>query len=801
MKKILTIIIFSILFVFCAISQEVKVLDKHTFLPLSGVHITDGTKVAITDASGRIDLSIFRDYDTLTVSFLGYQTLRLKAAEVKQQKRLFLEYAMVPLNEVVVSAGKFETSSEVIPQLKRVIPVSQIQQILPQSSAELLEATGSAFVQQSQYGGGSPVLRGFEANKVLLVIDGIRMNNAIYRGGHLQNSITIDPEMLEKVEVIYGPGSVMYGSDALGGVMSFVTPKPIFSTSDKPVVHGKALTKYGTSTSEKFVSAGVHLGTKRIASFTHFTFKDLGDLRAGNIRNPAYGDFGKCMYYFQRINDRDSMVLNDNPNIQRNSGYWQMDGIQKLAFKLSENHHIVVNFQYSTSGDVPRYDRLSEMAGNTLRYAEWHYGPQNRMLTALSYEGKNMIFADNMRIIAAWQKIDEDRIVRRFNNPNRRYQLEDVNVFSINADFSKQFNKHMFSYGFELRQDDVKSEAYHENINTGEVLYNAVSRYPDEYNVMHQIAAYVSNTWKVNEQVALMQGLRYQFITLQSAWTDTMMRINGFPFERKLEQKNGAFSGMIGGVWKIDRHWAIAINLASGFRAPNVDDVGKVNDSKPGDRLLIIPSPDLKPEYAYTAEFTLKNRQENVWSIENTVFYTYIDNAIVLRPAKLNGQDSVMFGGRMCEVQANTNAGSAYIAGNQFSLIARLNERVSVKTYFTYTYGRVDKNTPLDHIPPAFGLTEFSYRYRFFTGLFYIRYSAWKMLKDYSPSGEDNLQYATPWGMPGWTTLNAKAIFDIGKHLTFIVAVENILDVHYRKFASGISSPGRNLIVALRAKF
>jgi len=801
MKKISGGILF--FFVVCALSAQVKIVDKNTLFPIEGVKVMalKSQKIIYSDAAGMVDLSSIPDKDTLLISFVGYEKIKILSEEAKSKKKIYLDNLVVPLNEVVISASKFKENREDVPQLNRVISRSTIQEIIPQTSGELLEATGAAFVQQSQYGGGSPVLRGFEANRVMLVIDGIRMNNAIYRSGHLQNVITIDPEMLDRVEVLYGPGSVMYGSDAMGGVMSFYTPNLIFSTNNKLEVHGKAITKYATSAAETFNAIGLHVGSKRIASYAHLTYKNLGDLRSGNIRNPAYGDFGKCLYYAQRINGKDSMLVNDNPNIQRNSGYWQMDALEKIAFKINDRGQLMANVQYSTSSDVPRYDRLTQMSGNTLTYAEWKYGHQNRFLAALSYEAQKLGFADNAKITASYQDIDEERITRKFNKTSRRYQKEDVGVMALNADFDKQIKSHELRYGLEIRNDEVKSTAYNENINTGAITYDAVSRYPEDYNKMLHAGAYLSHAWEANEHWILTQGLRYQYVALHSAWTDTMMNLAGFPFDKTIEQKNGALSGAIGAVLKLKGGWAFHLNLASGFRAPNVDDVGKVNDSKPNDHLLIVPSPDLKPEYAYSAEFTIRNSKENEWNIENTVFYTYLDNTIILQPTTWNGQDSIMFGGRMCQIQANTNAGHAYILGNQFGLQVRLNERVSAKSYLTYTYGRVEKDTPLDHIPPTFGLTEISYKYKWLTGFFYVRYSAWKRLKDYSPTGEDNLEYATPWGMPGWNTLNAKVMLNLSPNLTITAALENILDVHYRKFASGISSPGRNLIVSFRAKF
>ena len=136
------------------------------------------------------------------------------------------------LNEIVVSANKFNESRSEVGQSIRVINAKEISFLNQQTTPDLLQSSGNIFVQKSQMGGGSPVIRGFETNKVLMVVDGVRMNNAIYRGGHLQNSLTIDNNALERLEIVLGPGSVIYGSDALGGVMHFYSKNPKLSDNN-----------------------------------------------------------------------------------------------------------------------------------------------------------------------------------------------------------------------------------------------------------------------------------------------------------------------------------------------------------------------------------------------------------------------------------------------------------------------------------------------------------------------------------------------------------------------------------------
>jgi hemoglobin/transferrin/lactoferrin receptor protein len=242
---------------------------------------------------------------------------------------------------------------------------------------------------------------------------------------------------------------------------------------------------------------------------------------------------------------------------------------------------------------------------------------------------------------------------------------------------------------------------------------------------------------------------------------------------------------------------------ASGFRAPNVDDMGKVNESSKG--FLIVPNPDLKPEFAYSGDAGISKTFSNKVRIEGVYFYTYLQNAMVVKDAKFNGQDSVLFDGIMSKVQSLQNTAQAYIQGFSANFMADVSENFSMKSSISYTYGRYkdkqkDTLVPMDHIPPVFGHTSLIFRYKKTVSEFSVHYNGWKFLEDYSPSGEDNLAQATIYGMPAWYTLNVKTSLPINDFLRLIVGVENILDVHYRTFASGVSAPGRNFVIALRGK-
>lgn len=708
---------------------------------------------------------------------------------------------MVEIDEVIISANKSEEKKSNIPYNVQVIKSRSIALSNPQNSADMLTNTGAVFVQKSQQGGGSPVLRGFEASRVLIVVDGVRMNNAIYRAGHLQDVITLDPSMLDRTEVIFGPSSTIYGSDALGGVMHFYTKKPLFG-DEKMLVKGNSYARWSSANNEKTGHLDVNLGWKKIASLTSITYSDFDDLRSGNNRDYVYDAGFTRNWYVQTINGVDSMVRNNDRNIQKHSGYTQYDLLQKLTFRQGEKVLHNLNLQYSTSSDIPRYDRLTEFSGGKPRFAEWYYGPQRRMMASFSstiYSESTMF--DRMSIVAAWQDISQDRISRRYRNNNKTFQMEDLDVYSLNLDLEKFVgDKHELNYGAEATYNDVRSSAKTVNIKTGEEK-GAATRYPSGGSNMSTYAAYVSHRWKVSDKLIVSDGVRFTASRLNAEFSDTTF----FPFPfREVSQSNNAVTGNIGLVIKPSSTWKVSVLASSGFRTPNVDDLTKIFDSSPG--TLVIANPGVKPEYAYNAELGMEKTFNDMVRFSVVGWYTVLTNAMVVRDFKYNGLDSVMYNGAMSKVVAVQNADEAFIKGVSGTFAADFNEHFSFLTTASYTHGRyhdVKKDTliPMDHIPPAYGKTSLIFKTQKLHTELYALYNGWKLLKDYSPSGEDNLQYATPFGMPSWITLNVKATWQVVKNFAVQAGVENIMDTHYRYFASGISAPGRNFMVSLRGNF
>lgn len=792
-------------------------------MPSVAIYNAERGFATTTNEFGEANIHSLSYEDSITMSFLGYFPLNITFGDLlKQFGRVVMVPEPVDIQEIRVKGySRIEERLSNIPTKIDVINSEEIAFINPQTSADALLNTGNVFVQKSQMGGGSPVIRGFEANKVLIVIDGVRMNNAIYRNGHLQNSITVDNNMLESIEVIYGPAAVIYGSDALGGVMSFRSKRPRLAvgTGEEEIFEGNAFVRFSSANKERTGHFDFNFGGRKWSSLTSFTISSFDDLRMGSVNRSEYTDFGKRFFYVDRINGQDSVVQNENPLIQVGTGYSQVDFTQKILYQPGKYLNFLANIQYSNSSDIPRYDQLvdSEVTivegrrREDFRFAEWFYGPQKRFLSSLAMEYKPVdkkVF-DVLSVILAYQSIEEDRISRRFGRIVRTYQEENVQVGSINIDFAKNIgitnrfgeSDKRLLYGMEVNYNHVNSLAYNENIETGEIDFEAVTRYPDGGNHMTMAAAYIGYRQKYGEKYTMNAGMRYSFASIQSIFDDT---INiQLPYN-EISSNLGALTGSLSLVWEATENTTFNLIGSTAFRSPNIDDFGKIRAR--GD-FVTIPNPDLSSEYALNGEISLTqyfrtSAKNDRSAISVTGFYTYLFDAIVRDFTTLNGADSLLYYGDYYTTQWNTNVGTAYIYGLSANLNLVFGKHWKFKSSVNYTKGwNTFDDSPLAHIPPLYGQTSLNYTRQRFQFRFLVRYNGWKNPEEFDYAGTDNLELATIDGSPSWYTLNTYATYNLGENLLVTLAFENITDVHYRPFSSGLSASGRNIILSLRTSF
>ncbi len=773
--------------------QQVRVVSSSDRSPIEHVAVYNTTRerASITDSLGMIDLGIFPKTDTLVFQHPSYISRQFGHPQISDQTTIVLHRKRILIDEYVISASKSRESKLIIPYMVNVIEEEELKESTGLSAAEILEGTGNILVQKTQGGGGSPILRGFEANKILLVVDGVRLNNTIYRNGHLQNSITIDHAILNRTEVIFGPTSIMYGSDALGGVIHYYTRDPELGKADSTKLKLQAYAQYATAMKGKTGHLDFSVGKKRWGFLTSVTYKDLGDIRIGAQRDPYLGDWGKVMHYVDQVNGVDSTLANDNTLIQKKTGYSQLDLLQKIRYTPSQYVDWVLNLQYSTSSDIDRLDKLNDYSGVNLNYASWYYGPQDRLLVSL----KNVLKKDNwmftnMTSIVAFQNVDEDRNSRKFRNEELLSQKENVKVLSLNVDLLKVWGvNHKLNYGVEVNHNRVGSEAWYENIHTGDRA-SAQTRYPEGGSETWSASGYASYKWIMHEKLVLNGGARYNWGQLTSIFHNPMLDYD------RIHINHGALTGSLGLVYKPSNRWQINSILSTGFRNPNVDDYGKVRAK---DNFVTVPNPDISPEYTYNAELGISRIVEGYMKIELVAYYSYLKDAIVRTNYQLNGEDSLHYDGDTYKITTNYNTGEAYIYGASLGVTANLNKNILLKGTLNYTKGHnLSDDVPLGHIPPLFGRTSLTYRKsRFFIDT-YLVYQGWKDIEDFSPYGEDNEGEAMEYGFPSWWTFNMKAGFEVLNYFDLLVAVENIFDQFYKPYASGISAPGRNFIFTAR---
>jgi hemoglobin/transferrin/lactoferrin receptor protein len=802
MKKyfiLLTVVLWAAM----AFAQNITVKDNVTLQPLefATIYSAAGNHSAVTNIRGQADISAFAGATDILIRSIGYQSSTVSYADLQKQGFVVkLDPSQIYLDEVVVSASRWEQHIGEVPNKITTITPMEIILQNPGTAADLLELSGGVYMQKSQYGGGSPMIRGFAANRVLITVDGVRMNNAIFRSGNLQNVINVDPFSLQSTEVIYGPGAVIYGSDAIGGVMNFYTLKPMLSVDGKPLVKGSAVARYASASNEMTGHFDVNVGWKKWALRTSASYTDFDDLKMGSHGPDEY----LRPEYAVRINGQDSVVPNNDPKVQVPTGYSKYNVMQKIRFQPNKNWDFNYGFHYSTTTDFPRYDRLIRYKKGKLRSAEWYYGPQVWMMNnlAITTQKATRIY-DKAALTVAYQFFEESRHDRDFGKPWLTNRTEKVDVVTANLDFDKKFDdKNQLYYGLEMAFNKVHSSGDDANIETN-VVVPAASRYPDG-SAYNTYAAYASYVHAFSQNFKFQGGLRYNLVTLDATFDTTYYP---FPFTTA-NLTNGALTGSAGITVKTDNNWLFGANLSTGFRAPNMDDVGKVFDSEPGS--VVIPNPDLKPEYAYNAEMSVTRRFADFLEVDLSVFYTLLDNAMVRRPYLLDGKDSIMYDGELSRVEADQNAASAFVYGFQFDAEADLPAGFGLSGHFNYQHGEEElengDTAPLRHAAPWFGRFHVTYTRARLKADLYTVFNGETSYDNLPPSERDkDYMYAidsdgNPYS-PSWYTLNFKMLYQLTDYLMITAGVENITDQRYRPYSSGIVAPGLNFIGSLRLTF
>ena len=711
----------------------------------------------------------------------------------------------VDLEEVVVAVSRWHQNIDSEPVKVTLLGFEEMNSYNPQTTADLLNFSGEVFVQKSQYGGGSPMIRGFATNRLLYSVDGVRMNTAIFRSGNIQNVISLDPFAISTTEVLFGPGAVSYGSDAIGGVMVFTTLSPELSKTEKPLLHGSATIRGATASDEFTGHAHIGVGFRKWGFLTSFTYSKFGDLKQGLCGPEDYVQkYIVQPNYIEGESVNDIVTVNTDERLQSPTGYDQFNIMQKFRYAPNERLNLEYAFHYSQTSEYARYDRHQRMRNNLPRYAEWNYGPQKWMMNQLKIESsRSTVMYDSLKVNGAFQLFEESRISRELNKPNRETQSERVDAWSATVDFRKEILSSLsLFYGAEYVQNKVKSTGDGLDVVTRQTTV-VPSRYPSAK--WYSMGVYTQVEWQPIKRLNLAAGIRYNHYLINSDFSTAGYEV---PFDEKQTSNAGSVSANIGLNWQPKGGWLMRLNYARGFRTPNVDDMGKLFDSADG--YVTVPNPSLKPEYADNVEFGIAKKFGTFLTIDLTGYYTHLNNAIVRRPSTFNGNETLNYQGEDCQVQMLQNAAEANVCGVQAGIEAEFARWFYINGRINYQYGREEldsgEKSPSRHAAPLFGRMALGFKHNKVTVEAYSLYQGERQAEDMPEEEKQKTEiYALDANgnaySPGWITINLRATYNIYKGLTLSTTLENIADKRYRPYSSGISAAGRNFTISATYSF
>ncbi len=762
------------------------VTDSETNLPLDLVRFTvsDSNLGAVSDEDGHFLIQgLSPGMVRLSASRIGYREKMIDVS-VPYGAALDLRIIMAPTvldidENIVVTATRTPESVYKIPALVSILSSRTIQEKNVQQTAELLREAVGVTVQKTNQGGGSPIIRGLRANRLLFLVDGIRLNNATYRSGNFQYLNTIDTQALERVEVVHGPNSVMYGSDALGGVINAISAKPEIGFNGGFKTGGGVSSQVSTADRTRTTGLDLSVTHRYWGAKVSAAYKSFGDVTRGDSG-------GATLMNRLRNDSRTSRVLN---RTQRPNGYDAYDINARLRFQVADLQEVFLTYQANRQNGVPRYD-VVETLNDSLRSID----PQTRNLMFFRYiNNRKSRWYNNITASLSFHRQFERRFRFRFNNPNARIDQFGTNTYGGQLNFNKFIGtSHHLVYGADVYFDDVQSASYFQNIETGSQLPTSPIIPNGSSFLSHGI--YIQDDWQINPTWSLTSGIRYSYARLRAPFAFNSGRPVQFG---TITQTSSALTGSLGLQHQINEYMSFVSNLAQGFRTPNLDDSSKFGTGK-GGAIYEIPRNTLVPEKSISLDGGLKINHGKLQA--NIIgFYNAISDLLIRKPTRYNGSPTIIDGSDTLHVYHKENAGKAFTAGLAMNAIIELNQSMAFKGNFNFTYGRnVTDAEPLTGIAPFNGVMGLHWRnskYRLETN---VRFA----LEQTRLSSEDKLDLRIPErGSPGWHTINLRTAVKIRNNVDILASVANIFDRNYREHLSGLNAPGRNFIFGLSVRY
>ncbi|TXH71852.1 MAG: TonB-dependent receptor [Lysobacteraceae bacterium] len=650
------------------------------------------------------------------------------------------------LDTIQVTATKRPESTLEVPAATTIVGGPRLRETAPQTPMDALHGEPGTFVQQTTPGQGVVIVRGLKGSEVLHLVDGFRLNNAIFRNAPNQYIALVDGQSLERIEVVRGPSSTLYGGDAMGGVVQMLTPELRFD-GDQWRWNGR-LRAIASSADDAFTRRAELSGGREDMAFSlGVTAQDVDDLRIGGGRKLPQ------------------------------SGFSQRSGDFKWQARIAPGHELMFGLQYAEQPKTPRHDALVPGFGQTApENAMFFFEPQQRRFAQLRWriDTPNMFF-DSAELRIGRQVMVDDRRTRAFATVLEERERNRDTTTGIAGQFGKDFGgEHHLSYGFEFYRDEVESSRARTNLTTGATTIRQ-PRFPNDSR-MDGWALYAAHDWR-RGRADLNYGLRYSRFDISIPAAAPAPGLDLSPDD---------FTGNLGFAFELAEDWRFVANLGRGFRAPNIFDLG-VFGPRPGNRYSL-PNADLKPEHVLSLDAGVKFGTERM-SGEFIAFRSRYRDKItsVLTGDTIDG----------ALVVQNRNVTRLDLWGVEAGGRYRL-PSPDLELYATATYTRGDEeidggSMPADRIPPLYGKLGARWRPNARFDLEAYNFYAARQRR---LSARDAIDpRIDPEGSAGWTTWNARLAWRASRRFDLALRVENIGDKNYREHGSGLDEPGRNFIV------
>ena len=652
------------------------------------------------------------------------------------------------IEEIQVTATRRPTSVRDVSAALTVISTEEIARA--KLVTDSLAAKPGVFLQQTTPGQGAAIIRGLKGSEVLHLVDGFRLNNAIFRNAPTQYLALVAPGTLERVEIVRGASASLYGSDAVGGVIQVLSRTPNRETAG---AGGDAFLAFDTADLSKILRGSVEFGNEKLAALVSGEYLETGDRRTGGGSR-----IGPSAYESKGARIAVSATPNDNAS-------WLFD------------------LQMARQPMTPRIDELVPGFGQTEpSSSEFWFAPNDRVFAHVRHMRDSGLWDATWTFDLGWQRIVDDRISRGYQSTVRRYENNSSDLYGLTASANGETDSGSWIAGVEFYHDKVRSTRYEEDLVSG-LTQSVVSRFPDGATV-DQAAIYGNYLLDVSGRQSISGGLRLSAIS-------TDLPSSGPVPESTTDQDD--ISADIGWVFDLAERTQITANLGYGFRAPNVFDLGTLGE-RPGNRFNI-PNPELESERITQFDVGLRHLSDS-WDLEFVLFSLHYTDRIA---SVLTG--AVTPEGR--DVTQSRNVKSADIYGVEFGGNVTLSPLLTADFVVNYTHGeQAEPNgltEPGDRIPPLNGRAGLAYEW---TESFSIEsYLLFAGDQDRLSARDIRDVRMDPNGTEGWLTLNALVRWTVSDSWQVTAQLENLFDKQYRVHGSGIDSAGRNLYVSVQTSW